>query len=253
MPKRPAKPESVSEVVVLPTGAAELDDALVTKAAKEIATILRNTIARGLHDVGDYLLKNFYDDDPALYHSTSPAKHASLSRLVAQCGKQDLPVNKTFLSNAIRLAVMTRELPESTSLKQLPPEPPDRAAPVGARAREAGYHRRASRREEAHCAESPRRGAQGRREDAEVEQGRKPVPPALRAVHKVTKLLGKDGSQNLAFLKADLSELTGEQRDELRRRSSARARSWRSCRSWSASNCSDVGTVHARAGVSARR
>jgi hypothetical protein len=216
MPKRPAKPESVSEVVVLPTGAAELDDALVTKAAKEIATILRNTIARGLHDVGDYLLKNFYDDDPALYHSTSPAKHASLSRLVAQCGKQDLPVNKTFLSNAIRLAVMTRELPESTSLKQLPPShqiellrlerAPEKLATIAERAVEKKLTVQSLRAEVLKAVEKMPKS----------NRGRKPVPPALRAVHKVTKLLGKDGSQNLAFLKADLSELTGEQRDELR-------------------------------------
>jgi hypothetical protein len=216
MPKRPAKSESDSEVVVLPTGAAELDGALVIKAAKEIATILRGTLARALHEVGDYLLKNFYDDDPALYRSTSPTKHASLDALVAQCGEQDLPVSKTFLSNAIRIAVMMRELPESKSLKQLPPShqiellrlerAPEKLATIAERAVEKKLTVQKLRAEVLKAVEKLPKS----------NKGRKPVPPALRAVHKITKLLGKDGSQNLAFLKADLSELTDEQRDELR-------------------------------------
>jgi hypothetical protein len=216
MPKRPAKPESDSEVAVLPAGAAELDGALVTKAAKEIAAILRGTLARGLHEVGAYLLKNFYDDDPALYHSTSPTKHVSLGALVAQCGDQDLPVSKTFLSNAIRIAVMMRERPETKSLKQLPPShqiellrlerAPEKLATIAERAVEKKLTVQKLRAEVLKAVEKMPKS----------NRGRKPVPPALRAVHKVTKLLGKEGSQNLAFLKADLSVLTDEQRDELR-------------------------------------
>lgn len=216
MPKRPAKPESDTEVVVLPRGAVERDGALVTKAAKEIAAILNRTLARGLYEVGDYLLKNFYDDDPTLYRSTSPAKHASLEALVAQCGEQDLPVSKTFLSNAIRLAVMMRELPDSESLKQLPPShqiellrldrAPEKVASLAGRAVEKKLTVRKLRAEVLKAVEKMPKS----------NRGRKPVPSALRAVHKVTKLLGKDGSQNLAFLKADLSGLTDDQRDELR-------------------------------------
>jgi hypothetical protein len=215
MPK-PSTTTASAEIIKVPTGAAKQDTALITKAAKDIATIVRNTLTRGVHEVGEYLLKHFYDDDPELYHSTSPTKHASLSALVEQCGEVDLPVSKTFLSNAIRLAVMVRELPDAKSLKLLPPShqvellrlerAPEKLETIAERAVEKKLPVQKLRAE-------VRKAVAGIEKDP---RGRRPTPPALRAVNKVTKLLGKEGTQNLAFLKADIAEMTDEQLEDLR-------------------------------------
>ncbi|MEI8258308.1 MAG: hypothetical protein WCJ30_21740, partial [Deltaproteobacteria bacterium] len=182
MPKSPAQADPRTEIVKLPTGAAKPNDALVAKAAKDISAILHDTFARGLREVGDYLLKSFYDDDPALYHSTSPTKHASLSALVKQCGDVDFPVSKTFLSNAIRIAVMVRELPDAKNLKLLPPShqvellrlerAPEKLETIAERAVEKKLPVKKLRAE-------VRKAVAGLEKDP---RGRKPAPPALRAV-----------------------------------------------------------------------
>ncbi len=102
------------------TGVVAVLDATVERAMQDIRQIVTDTVARGADLVGAYVLKTFYDDDPAAYTSKSHHKHASLNRLIAHCGTSELPVSRTFLSLAIRMAVVTRSLPADARFAQLP-------------------------------------------------------------------------------------------------------------------------------------
>ena len=99
--------------------AAAADAEVVDAAVAHIRSILNRTLARGMEEVGEYLLKTFFRDDPALY-TTTGARHLSLRALVERCGTIELPVSATFLSSSIRIAVVARRLPEGASFRKLP-------------------------------------------------------------------------------------------------------------------------------------
>src|SRR4051794_21990649 len=54
-------------VVALPRSAEKVDRELVEHAVSHIRDELAKTVTRGMDEVGRYLLKMFYDDDPELY------------------------------------------------------------------------------------------------------------------------------------------------------------------------------------------
>jgi hypothetical protein len=85
-----------------------------------IRAILARTVARGAEEIGTYLLKTFFDDDLSVYNSGRSKRHATLARLVARCGTHDLPVSRTFISNAIRMVAVARSLPPTASFQRLP-------------------------------------------------------------------------------------------------------------------------------------
>lgn len=90
------------------------------EAARDIREILGRTLAKGMEEVGAYLLRTFYDDDIALYRARSSLKAAPLRALVERCGTMELPVSATFLSTSIRMAAIARQLPPSASFRKLP-------------------------------------------------------------------------------------------------------------------------------------
>jgi hypothetical protein len=92
----------------------------IGRAAEHIRWILSRTLARGMEDVGGYVLKTFYEDDPARYRSASAPGHLSLRALIERCGTIDLPMSATFLSTSIRMAVIARRLPQGASFTKLP-------------------------------------------------------------------------------------------------------------------------------------
>lgn len=92
----------------VPTSARTADAALVDGVVEDIRAILAKTVARGMEDVGRLLLKRFFDDNPALYSSSSHAKHASLRLLLERADSMDLPVKRTFLANSLQMAAFSR-------------------------------------------------------------------------------------------------------------------------------------------------
>ena len=98
--KRDASDSANATVVALPSSAEKVDRELVERAVSHIRGELAKMVARGMDEVGRYLLQTFYDDDPELYFSASPNKHASLRLLIERCESIDFPVSRTFLANA---------------------------------------------------------------------------------------------------------------------------------------------------------
>src|SRR5258708_34000084 len=73
-----------------------------------------------MDEVGRYLLQTFYANDPELYFSASPSKHASLRLLIERCESMDFPVSRTFLANALRIAAVSKDLPQAATFRRLP-------------------------------------------------------------------------------------------------------------------------------------
>lgn len=107
-----AKVENANEVV---------DEKLVAEAAKHIKKTLEETVIRGTVEVGSYLFEKFFDNDIERVRSHNPQKNASFRTLAERCGTPDLPVSKTWLSNAVGVAVICKALPDSAAYKHLPP------------------------------------------------------------------------------------------------------------------------------------
>ena len=109
-----AKLEKATLVVV--------DRALVDEAAAWITARVAATLKLGAREVGEYILDRFFRNDPALAKSRSPHKNASFRLLAEKCGTPELPISKTWLNNAVGVALMTRQLPATaTAFKELPP------------------------------------------------------------------------------------------------------------------------------------
>jgi hypothetical protein len=67
--------------------------------------------------IGDYLIREFFDDDIAEVSSQNPTKNVSFKRL---CERGDLPFTESALRRFIHVAINFRVLPGETA-KELPP------------------------------------------------------------------------------------------------------------------------------------
>ena len=73
----------------------------------------------GLLAIGHYVLDEFFGGDPATYAARA-RKDASLRALLRRADTAELPISKTGLSNALGLAVVTRQLGADSAFSQLP-------------------------------------------------------------------------------------------------------------------------------------
>lgn len=206
--KRPESPSA--ELVVLPASAEKVDKALVDRAVSHIRDVVSKTVARGLDDVGTYLLREFYDDDPALYLSASPSKHASLSTLIERCESLELPVSRTFLANALRMAAVTKQLPRAATFHKLPPS--HRIELLRVRAPEK-LERLASKVVEGKLSVQKLRTLVQKEQEKgkDTARGRKRSPEVLKAIEACLRVLRDEGTGKLLFHRSDVTEMTDEQ------------------------------------------
>lgn len=210
--KRPEAP--VTEIVALPASAERADKALVDRAVAHIRDVVSKTVARGLDDVGAYLLREFYDDDPSLYLSSSPGKHASLSMLIERCESLELPVSRTFLANALRMAAIQKQLPRAATFHRLPPS--HRVELLRVRAPEK-LERLASKVVEGKLSVQKLRTLVQKEQDKSKdtkERGRRRSPEVLKAITGCLRLLHDEESGKPLFHRGDVTALTDAQRAE---------------------------------------
>lgn len=199
----------------MPASAEGEDEKLVHKAVDHVRTILDATLKRGLEEVGVYLLETFYGNDPALYFSVSQHKHASISLLLSYCGSMALPVSRTFIANALRIAATARLLPKGSSFHRLPPShrvelvrfrEPEQIEKLASRAVEKELsveklRELVHKEHERQVADGPRRG-------------RRPTPIILRMLSVCMKTLRNAETGRLAATKGDLKDLNDDQREQ---------------------------------------
>lgn len=97
----------------------EVDDSLVEDAVRHIRMVVIRTVQSGTVEIGNYLLDRFFDGDVESVMSRSPRKSASFRSLAKRCGTQDLPISKSWLHNAVGIAVMQRALPTDAKFRLL--------------------------------------------------------------------------------------------------------------------------------------
>ncbi|MFO0754971.1 MAG: hypothetical protein U0359_00650 [Byssovorax sp.] len=199
----------------LPVNATTADAKLVDGVVGQIRDILAQTVSRGMDDVGRLLLREFFDDNPALYTSTSHTKHASLRLLMDRCESMELPVRRTFLANSLQLAVFTRGLAEGSVFRQLPPS--HRVELLRLRSAERAESLAAAAMEKKMSVQKVREAVQRERaRSPKLRRGRKAAPPLLKVLGLCVKGLRDESTGRLCFRRDDVTGLTEEQLGEAR-------------------------------------
>ena len=103
--KQPVETSQPESVVI-----SKQDQKMVDEACQEISSILEKTLFKGTIEVGQYVLKTFFDDDPKVARSRGRKKGASFRLLTDRCDTGALPVSKSWLHSAVGLAIQDREL-----------------------------------------------------------------------------------------------------------------------------------------------
>jgi hypothetical protein len=204
--------EASEHLPALPESAEKADRDLVDRAISHIRDVLSGTVSKGMEEVGQYLLREFYDDDPELYYSASPNKHASLRLLVERCESMDLPVGRTFLANALRMAAVSKGLPRGASFIRLPPS--HRVELLRVRSPEI-VERLAAKAVGSNLSVQKLRALVRKQEDrgaAKAKRGRRRTPAVLKAIEMCLRALRDEDTGRLLFRRSDIDEMTDEQR-----------------------------------------
>lgn len=176
--------------------------------------------ARLFEELGALLLKEFYDDDPELYESTSHSKPAALAEVASRCEKMGLPFGRTYIGRALQIAVLARrlrkqaqfwKLPLSHRAELLPLGAPDKIEAMASRAVKENLSVRSVRA--LVRIERLRRFGDGRK--GSMTRGRKPYPKTMKAVVESKKLLCAAWNDRNELLKRDLDRMREPQRSRL--------------------------------------
>jgi hypothetical protein len=129
-----------------------------------------------------------------------------------RCESIDLPVSRTFLLNALRLAAGGRQLPRSSTFAQLPPS--HRVELLRVKVPEK-REKLASRAMQAKLSVQKLRTLVDKAEQRDEEhpgRGRLPSPAALKAIEGCLRLLRDEETGKLLFSRHDIAQMTEEQR-----------------------------------------
>jgi hypothetical protein len=187
----------------------QVDEKKVERAVSEIRDLLQETLYKAVVAVGEYVLRTFFHDDPALVSSKDPNKSASFRALAERCGA-DLPISKSWLHNAVAVVIMQRALPEGANYKQLPPSHQTALLPL--RSPQA-IEKLAKRAVEKNLSVRDLRTAVGeevaKTRSDESPRGRPKKAILVKTLDRATKLFTFEGGRR-SFTKAMLDELEDE-------------------------------------------
>jgi hypothetical protein len=191
------------------------DQERVEEATRWIGMKVTETLKRGAQEVGEYVLREFFEDDPELAKSMNPYKNASYRALAARCRTSALPITKTWLNNAVGIALMIRQLPESaTAFKRLPPSFQEVLLPLGDPERVEGMASHALTNElsfrqlrRAVVTDNASRARKG------PQQNQRFAPTIMEALSRSRKAFGLDSGKRF-FPTAQIDELSSQQQKD---------------------------------------
>lgn len=211
----PANEGGAMDAEILPPEA-PTDEAKLDEAVQEVNSLAKATVLAGAIEIGRYLLREFFDDDPEKARSQDPTKAASIRKIAEH---PELLVSGTTIFNSIRVAVDDRLLGENPAYKQLPwshrvallpvADPKKKAKLAALAARKALRVRELRAKVQALGEAARAAGA-----DGEVpRRGRRPDPVSVKLVKRAQAALRvlPDGFD----LKAEVEGLDRERRDRL--------------------------------------
>ena len=191
-----------------------VDRGSIDEAAAWISAKVAATIKLGAQEVGEYVLEKFFRNDPELAKSRNPHKNASFRALAAKCGTPQLPISKSWLHNAVGVALMLRQLPETAkTFKELLPSYQDALLPLKDPAIIDKVAKHAVTKElslrELRQAVADERSKMPK----DQSQGRPPAPIVMKTLGHALKLFAFEGGKG-SFTKADVEALDDEQRKD---------------------------------------
>lgn len=183
---------------------------LVRVAAAWITDRIASTLKRGAQEVGEYVLKTFFMDDPAFARSRDPQKNASFRVLAEKCGTPELPVSRTWLNNAVGIALVIRQLPKNArAFRLLPPSYQQTLLPLRDPIKVEMIAKHTATREltfrQLRCLVAEER--------MKEHHQRKPVPRILKILNRSAKIL----SPNNGGVSEEIGQLAENQRRRARR------------------------------------
>ncbi|MBN2559521.1 MAG: hypothetical protein JXQ75_01135 [Phycisphaerae bacterium] len=189
-----------------------VDTKLVDEAVGWISAKVAATLRRGAEDVGEYVLDMFFSSDPELAKSRNPQKNASYRALAERCATSELPVSKTWLNNAVGIAVMLRRLPGTArAFRQLPPSYQETLLPLRDPSRVEEVANKVSTKDLSYR-ELRKVVAEERAKTPKVDaRGRPPTPAIVKALNRSLKSFAFEGNRR-AFSKADVDALDEQER-----------------------------------------
>lgn len=193
-----------------------IDRKVIDEAAAWIRAKVATTLRRGAEDVGEYVLDMFFGGDPALAKSRNPRKSVSFRVLAEKCGTAELPISKTWLNNAVGIAVTIRRLQGAGAcFRALPPSYQETLLPLKDPGRmERLAHQALS--EELSFRELRRVVAKERAGTPKADsRGRPCIPSIIKALGHSMKLLGVNGA-NRVFSRSEIGLLDEQQRKTAR-------------------------------------
>jgi hypothetical protein len=189
-----------------------VDKRLVDEAAKWISAKVATTLKLGAEEVGEYVLDTFFRSEPDLARSRNPHKNASFRALAERCGTPELPISKTWLNNAVGVALMIRQLPEAArSFRELPPSYQETLLPLGDPTKIEKVAKHAATRGLSYRALRQVVIEERAKTPKDNSRGRPRMPGIVKTLTRSWKVFTlEDG--NRSFTKADMEELDEEQR-----------------------------------------
>ena len=189
-----------------------VDRKRVDEAVAWIGGKVATTLRRAAQDVGEYVLDTFFSGDADLAKSKNPRKNASFRALAEKCGTPDLPISKTWLNNAVGVAVMLRRLPEvSSAFKELPPSYQETLLPLRDPAKVEEVARQAATKDLSFRELRQVVAEERAREPKDDFRGRPPIPLVVKTLNRSLKLFAL-GSARRSFSRAKIGELDRRQR-----------------------------------------
>lgn len=191
-----------------------IDHKLVEEAASWIHKKLAETVERGAREIGEYVLDKFFKGDPEFASSKDSHKNASFRDLADKCGSPDVPVSKSWLHNAVGVAIMTRQIPQgATAFRQLglshqtallPLRDPAKVEKIAKDAADNVWSVRHLRELVA------KKRVRIPKEDS---RGRPPMPVITKTLNRSLKLFAFEGGKR-SFTKADVDALGDDQKKD---------------------------------------
>lgn len=188
-----------------------IDRKRVNEAAAWISAKVAATLRRGAQDVGEYVLDTFFSSDPELAKSKNPQKNASYRALAERCGTTELPISKTWLNNAVGVAVMLRRLPEAASFKELPPSYQETLLPLRDPAKVEKLAKQAAANDLSFRALRRVVAEERAKAPKDGSRGRPPIPAVIKALNHSLMLFASSGNKR-AFSKSEIQGLDRQQR-----------------------------------------
>lgn len=192
-------------------------DKQVNAAVEEINRIAKASVVAGLLEIGNYIIKTFYDDNIEKVADRDPAKSVSVRKIAHH---PDLELSPTYIFNSLRLAVDHRLLGDKNEYLQLS------ASHQLALARLSGTDSKLDLAQQAVLEHWPVTKLQekvrellgaeeaARLSDGKMRPGRKPDPMSYRAVRRAYSAL--EELSGLDDLAAGLGSLKPEALDDLK-------------------------------------